>query len=67
MADIADEAGLIIDMQQQQREAAIRRQAAAIPTGYPGECDECGEANERLVDGICSPCRDVLETIAKRY
>lgn len=39
-------------------EAAIRRAAAAIPTGEPGECGLCGEWSGRLVNGACAPCRD---------
>lgn len=38
----------------------IRANAAAIPKGSPGDCVECGDYNERLVNGICSPCRDDL-------
>lgn len=64
--DLADEAGEVIDMLQQQREANIRRQVAAMPAGSPGNCRECGDPNDRLVLGICSPCRDVLDRLAKR-
>ena len=39
--------------------AEIRRQAAAIPVGAPGECDLCGEESGRLVKGICARCRDL--------
>lgn len=64
--DLADEAGSLIEMLQQEREAEIRRRAAAIPVGAPGICDECGVPNGRLVLGVCSPCRDLLELIKKR-
>lgn len=47
----AEEASLI---------AAIRAQAANMPTGKPGDCDGCGEWTSRLVDGLCAPCRDHL-------
>lgn len=54
-----------IDMTQQRAEAALeahlenmRRQAAAIPHGEPGECELCGEWSGRLVKGACAPCRD---------
>lgn len=40
------------------REAEIRRAAAAIPTGEPGDCEICGAWSGRLVDGHCAPCRD---------
>jgi len=36
----------------------VRRAAAAIPGGSPGECELCGEWAGRLVDGACAPCRD---------
>ena len=29
-----------------------------IPTGYPGECDDCGEISKRLIGGRCAVCRD---------
>lgn len=66
MADIADEAGGHIEFFQQQQEAAVRRAADSIPRGEPGECAECGEHNGRLVDGVCSPCRDFLAEVRKR-
>lgn len=40
------------------REAEIRRAAAGIPAGEPGDCDICGEHSTRLVGGACAPCRD---------
>ncbi len=64
--DIADEAGEVIEMLERQREENIRKQAAAIPTGSRGDCDECGEPSGRLVEGVCAPCRDALELIGKR-
>lgn len=38
--------------------AEVRRRAAAMPKGVPGECDLCGELSERLVGGNCARCRD---------
>lgn len=38
----------------------IRRRAAAIPVGEPGECKQCGEDFSRLVRGHCGRCRDKL-------
>jgi len=38
--------------------AAIRKAAADIPEGKPGDCDLCGNWSSRLVDGVCAPCRD---------
>jgi hypothetical protein len=40
------------------READIRRAAAGIPAGEPGDCDRCGLPNPRLVNGACARCRD---------
>ena len=34
----------------------LRRPGLLI--GKKGECNECGEFNQRLVYGKCSPCRD---------
>lgn len=60
MADTADKAS---DWETREREAslqAIRRAAAAIPPGKPGDCETCGNYSPRLVGGICAPCRDFL-------
>ena len=38
--------------------AEIRRQAAKIEAGVPGDCDLCGEWSARLINGACAPCRD---------
>lgn len=64
--DLADEAGSLIEMLQQEREAEIRRRAAAMPVGNPGICNECGDEKGRLVLGVCAGCRDDLEAINKR-
>lgn len=55
MADEADVTGERMAIQ----EAAIRRKAAEIPKGKPGECERCGEPSWRLVGGACAPCRDL--------
>ena len=39
--------------------AEVRRRAAAIPKGEPGDCDLCGEWFGRLVNGVCARCRDL--------
>lgn len=64
--DVVDEAGQVIEMLQQQKESEIRRRAAAMPVGNPGICIECGDEMGRLVRGVCAPCRDILEAVAKR-
>ena len=56
--DIIDQANDHAAIESAAREAAIRRAAAEIPVGVPGDCDFCGEWSGRLVDGICAPCRD---------
>lgn len=38
--------------------AEVRRRAAAMPKGEPGDCDMCGEWFGRLVKGVCARCRD---------
>lgn len=38
----------------------IRKEAAMIPVGEPGECERCGEHSLRLVRGACARCRDKL-------
>lgn len=36
----------------------VRKQAARIEPGVPGDCDLCGEWSARLIRGACAPCRD---------
>jgi hypothetical protein len=36
----------------------IRRSAAQIPPGSPGDCNLCGETFTRLIEGNCGRCRD---------
>lgn len=36
----------------------VRKAAASMPAGKPGECERCGEWSGRLVRGACAPCRD---------
>lgn len=38
--------------------AHIRKLAAKIPQGAPGDCELCGEWSGRLVNGGCAPCRE---------
>lgn len=58
--DDADVAAANLEQLEKARELRARANAAAIPKGSPGNCVECGDYNERLVNGICSPCRDDL-------
>ena len=58
MADIADVTSERMEVQEAAHIAEIRRKAAEIPKGKPGECDLCGEDMPRLINGVCAPCRD---------
>lgn len=41
--------------------AHIRQLAEEMEEGQPGECVKCGEDMPRLVNGVCCPCRDLIE------
>ncbi len=58
MADIADVTADRMEVQEAAGIAEIRRKAAQIPKGEPGECERCGEDMLRLINGVCAPCRD---------
>ena len=58
MADIADVTGERMEVKEAADIAEIRRKAAQIPKGEPGECERRGEDMPRLVGGVCAPCRD---------
>lgn len=58
MPDIIDIANDYAAIEAESSLAAVRRAAAAIPEGEPGECELCGEWSARLVRGACAPCRD---------
>lgn len=57
--DDADITGARMEIQEAADIAGIRRKAAAIPVGTPGECDLCGEESGRLVRGVCARYRDL--------
>lgn len=57
-ADNVDAANDLAMIEASTQEQIIRRIAASMPDGEPGECVECGGENPRLVNGVCSPCRD---------
>ena len=61
MADIADKTADRMEVEEAANIAEIRRKAAEIPKGKPGECERCGEPSWRLVGGACAPCRDNLK------
>lgn len=57
--DDVDITGIRMEVQEAADLAEIRRMAAAIPVGVPGECDLCSEESGRLVRGVCARCRDL--------
>lgn len=62
MADEIDAAANHIEIEDEKRLAAVRRNLAKQEPGVAGECDLCGEYMPRLVerkgDMVCAPCRD---------
>ena len=58
MADIAEVTAERMEVREAAYIAEIRRKAAEIPKGVPGECDLCGEDMPRLINGVRAPCRD---------
>ena len=56
--DILDEASNLTMKETQSIVNASHLAVLNMPKGEPGECIECGEHNQRLVHGKCSPCRD---------
>ena len=59
MADEIDIANDYAQKMEERNVAAIRKAAAEIPEGYPGECESCGLESKRLVNDMCAPCRDM--------
>ena len=39
-------------------EGIARAAARPLAKGHPGDCSMCGEFSQRLVGGVCAPCRD---------
>jgi hypothetical protein len=67
MSDEIDLANTNSDLLQDAKIKNLRAQAAAIPAGEPGECNECGDQMLRLVNGVCAPCREDLEKLQGRF
>ena len=61
-ADISTESQRFVD---QVSLAEIRKNAADIPKGHPGECIDCGQHFTRLVNGLCGICRDIRAGIRR--
>lgn len=58
MADIADQAGDLIDDSEAMNIARIRMHAANMVNHGGGICEYCDEEFSRLVNGACGRCRD---------
>lgn len=58
MADIADQAGELIDAEEANNLARIRKAASEMVNHGAGICDYCEEEFTRLVHGACGRCRD---------
>jgi hypothetical protein len=54
-ADISDER---IEIARSDSIDRIRRENDKFIQGEPGDCDKCGNARPRLVNGWCCYCRD---------
>lgn len=55
---MADDVDMANELAANHLERSLRAARAAVPTGVPGECEECGEEMPRLIDGRCGYCRD---------
>ncbi len=66
MTDIIDVANEYAAIETESSLAAVRRAAAAIPAGEPGECEECGEYSQRLVERLCARCRERIAEARRR-
>lgn len=66
MPDIIDIANDYAAIEAESSLAMVRRAAAAIPAGEPGECEECGEESPRLVERLCARCRERVAEARRR-
>ena len=66
MPDIIDIANDYAAIEAESSLAMVRRAAAAIPAGEPGECEECGEESPRLVERMCARCRERIDEARRR-
>ena len=58
-----------ITQERLERDEAYRKRRMEkyeLPTGKPGECDDCGEWSGRLVSGLCAGCRETRERLYGR-
>lgn len=68
MADEVDLTEEAMRIHTDARIAQVRKEAAAIPVGTPGDCGGCGEYSPRLVGNPprCARCRDRQERLFVR-
>lgn len=66
MTDIIDIANDYAAIEAESSLAMVRRAAAAMPAGEPGECEECGEESPRLVERLCARCRERIAEARRR-
>jgi hypothetical protein len=55
------------DLAELERSSAQANRPQVGFTFNPGDCDECGEWNQYLVHGVCTPCRHESEKSIKRH
>jgi len=55
---MSDEIDIANDRAEQDLARAIAAARGEIKPGSEGDCDLCGEHTLRLINGVCSPCRD---------
>lgn len=61
MVDEVDSANDAAEEHRAALERLIRRQAANMPKGSPGTCDDCDQYFTRIVLGLCARCRELKE------
>lgn len=66
MTDIIDIANDYAAIEAESSLAMVRRAAAAMPAGEPGECEECSEESPRLVERLCARCRERIAEARRR-
>lgn len=65
MADEVDQTADRIESEQSFTVGELRRKAAAIPEGRPGECDFCGEHFARVVEVTDPQTGEAVESCAR--
>jgi hypothetical protein len=64
MSDDIDRAN---DYAELERQSALKnRTHAEIEAGHSGECEQCEEWAQRIVNGLCVKCRNIIEAKHRR-